>query len=130
MTTKNQRIFITCFRKKSILFCFTLTICRKRYMGGRVKKRVKKRQKEIMNIAKETLSISLGYVILLLIQRYYFHSRHLDAPSSGRHHLSPAKHAHAHHTLAHSHSPSGEGASDKSDNPKKVFRRREGELLN
>lgn len=69
MTTKNQRIFITCFRKKSILFCFTLTICRKRYMGGRVKKRVKKRQKEIMNIAKETLSIGLGYVILLLMSK-------------------------------------------------------------
>eukprot|EP00026_Physarum_polycephalum_P000623 Phypoly_transcript_00624.p1 GENE.Phypoly_transcript_00624~~Phypoly_transcript_00624.p1 ORF type:complete len:724 (+),score=178.63 Phypoly_transcript_00624:157-2328(+) len=53
---------------------------------------------------------------MLQEEEYYFHSRHLDAP---RHHLSPAKHAHAHHTL--SHSPT-DGSSEKSENSKKRVR--------
>jgi hypothetical protein len=52
---------------------------------------------------------------MLQEEEYYFHSRHLDAPSSGRHHFSPAKHAHSHHTLAHSPTES----SDKSEKPRK-----------
>ena len=64
------------------------------------------------------LNLFVIFITSLTVHIYYFHSRHLDAPSSGRHHLSPAKHAHSHHTLAHS--PTTDGTLDKSENPKKV----------